>query len=172
MFGPGEYVPDPTEGIGDVKDLPVPQLVLYGRNQKHAPCPRCDQLASRHKSGQRTVHDLGDVSTGRPVDLLVTYSSHYCAKCRKHFNIDLSDVAPPGGHYTHRVIDMAVRLVVEDGLPYRPASWHLWRDHRVFVPFATLQNWTEAGGKKGPRAHERSVFGLGACGVFGVCGGR
>jgi hypothetical protein len=44
--------------------------------------------------------------------------------------------------------DLAVRLVVEDGLPYRPASWHLWRDHRVFVPFATIQNWVEAGGKK------------------------
>jgi hypothetical protein len=23
-------------------------------------------------------------------------------------------------------------------LPYRNASWHLWRDHRVFVPFATM----------------------------------
>jgi integrase len=34
---------------------------------------------------------------------------------------------------------LAVRLVVEDGLPYRIASWHLWRDHRVFVPFATIQ---------------------------------
>ena len=42
---------------------------------------------------------------------------------------------------------------VEDGLPYRPASWHLWRDHRVFVPFATIQNWVEAGGKKGAGAH-------------------
>jgi hypothetical protein len=42
-----------------------------------------------------------------------------------------------------------VRLVAEDGLPYRAASWHLWRDHRVFVPFATAQNWAEAaGGKK------------------------
>jgi len=45
-------------------------------------------------------------------------------------------------------MDLAVRLVVEAGLPYRPASWHLWRDHRVFVPFATIQNWVEAGGKK------------------------
>jgi hypothetical protein len=33
-------------------------------------------------------------------------------------------------------------------VPYRPTSWHLWRDHRVFVPFATIQNWGEAGGKK------------------------
>jgi len=46
------------------------------------------------------------------------------------------------------VIDLAVRLVVGGGLPYHPASWHPWRDHRVFVPFATLQNWVEAGGKK------------------------
>ena len=75
MFGPGEYVPDPTEGIVNVKDLPAPQLVPYSRNHKHSPCPRCDHLASRHTSGQRTLHDLGDVYTGRPVDLLVTYSS-------------------------------------------------------------------------------------------------
>jgi hypothetical protein len=74
-------------------------------------------------------------------------------KCRKYFSADLSDLAPPGSQYTHRVMDLAVRLVVEDGLPYRPASWHLWRDHRVFVPFATIQNWVEAGGKKGAGAH-------------------
>ena len=77
----------------------------------------------------------------------------YCTKCRKYCSADLSDLAPPGSQYTHRVIDLAVRLVVEDGLPYRPASWHLWRDHRVFVPFATMQNWVEAGGKKGAGAH-------------------
>jgi len=162
MFGPGEYVSDPTEGIVDIEDLPRPQLVAYSRNHEHTPCPRCDHLAYRHTFGQRTLHDLGDLSTGCPVDLLVTYSSHYCSKCGKHFNIDLSDVAPPGGHYTHRVIHLAVRLVVEDGLPYRPASWHLWRDHRVFVPFATIQNWTEVGGKKGARADGRRVSGLGA----------
>lgn len=114
MFGPGVYVSDPTEGIVDVKDLPAPQYVPYSRNQPYTPCPRCAQRASRHKAGQRTLHDLGALSTGHPVDLLVTYSSHYCAACQKYFNIDLSDVAPPGSHYTHRVIDMAVRLVVED----------------------------------------------------------
>jgi hypothetical protein len=57
-------------------------------------------------------------------------------------------LAPPGSHYTHRVISLAPRLVLEDGLPYRPASWHLWRDHRVFVPFATIQNWVEGKGEK------------------------
>ena len=162
MFGPGEYVPDPTEGLMDVKDLPAPQPAFYSRNSQHTPCPRCGPLASRHTSGQRTLHDLGDLYTGRPVDLLVTYSSHYCAKCRQHFNIDLSDVALPGSHYTRRVIDLAVRVVVEDGLPYRPARWHLGRDHRVFVPFATIQNWVEAGGKKGARSDGQYVSGLGS----------
>jgi hypothetical protein len=107
------------------------------------------------------LHDLGDLKTGRPIDLLVTYSSHYCSKCRKYFNVDLSDLALPGSHYTHRVIQLAVRLVVEDGLPYRPASWHLWRDHRVFVPFATIQNWVEAGGKKGAPTDGPRLSGLG-----------
>jgi hypothetical protein len=46
-------------------------------------------------------------------------------------------------------------LVVEDGLPYQVASWHLWRDHRVCVPYATIQKWGEAGGKKA--AHQMGV---------------
>jgi hypothetical protein len=172
MFGPGAYVPDPTEGLVDVQDLPTPQLVAYNRHQKQTPCPRCAHLASRHTSGQRLLHDLGDVSTSRPVDLLVPYASHYCSTCRKHCNIDLSDVAPPGGHYTHRGTQMAVRLVVEDGLPSRPASWHLWRDHRVFVPCATIQNWVEAGGKKGAGQYGRCVPGLGPGGIVRLRGSR
>jgi hypothetical protein len=69
-------------------------------------------------------------------------------------------------------MDLAVRLVVEDGLPYRPTSWHLWRDHRVCVPFATIQHWVEAGGKKGTGAHGPRLPGLGVGGFFGVGGRR
>jgi hypothetical protein len=81
----------------------------------------------------------------------VAYSKHRCRCCGRHFSADLSDLAPPGSHYTHRVITLAVRLAVGDGLPYRAASRHLWRDHRVFVPFATAQNWVEAAGEKSRR---------------------
>ena len=172
MFGPGAYVSDPTEGIVDIQDLPAPQLVPDSRHQQYTPCPRCDHLSSRHTSGQRTLHDLGDVSTGRPVDLLVTDASHSCAPCQKYCTIALSDVAPPGGHDTHRVTQLAVRLVVEEGLPYRPTSRHLWRDHRVFVPCATIQNGVEAGGKKGARAEGQCVSGRGACHLFGLWGCR
>jgi hypothetical protein len=65
--------------------------VAYDHNHEHRPCPRCGPLASRHKSGQRTLHDLGDVQTGCPVDLVVPYSSHYGSICRKYVNRDLAD---------------------------------------------------------------------------------
>ena len=148
MYGPGEYRPDPSEGVTAAADLPPPELVPYRRNDSRHPCPRCGHSAYRDKEAHRTLHDLGNLDRWCPRDLIVTYSQHYCTKCRQYFNADLSDLAPPGSQYTHRVINLAVRLVVEDGLPYRPASWHLWRDHRVFVPFATIQNWVEAGEKK------------------------
>jgi len=162
MLGPGAYVPDPTEGIVDSRHLPRPQLVAYSRHYAPTPCPRGGPLAYRHTSGQRTIHELGHGSTGCPVALLVPYSSHDCSPCRKHCNIALTAVAPPGSHSTHRVIQMAVRLVGEDGVPSRPTSGHLWREHRVFVPFATRQHWGEAGGKKGARPDGRCVAGRGA----------
>jgi len=77
-------------------------------------------------------------------------------------NADLGELADPGSHYTRRVVHLAVRLVVEDGLPYRGASWHLWRDHRVFVPWATIQNWVEATGEKSRAANRHRVSGRGS----------
>ena len=161
MPGPGVYRPDPTEGITRIEDLPTPQILKRSRNFRRRPRPRCGHNAYRDRQFRRTLHDLGDLASGRPHDIRLTYSQHYGSRCRKYFNADTTDLAPPGSHYTHRVIDTAVRLVVEDGLPYRAASWHLWRDHRVFVPFATIQNWVEAGGGKGAATHHRRLSRLG-----------
>ena len=148
MSGPGEYRADCTEGITRVEDLPQAKVIRRSRSFSHRPCPACERSCYRHRTAERTLHDLGDPVSERPRDLHVTYSQHYCCKCKSYFNVDMSDLALPNSHYTHRVVAMAVRLVVEDGLPYRAASWHLWRDHRVFVPFATIQNWVEAAGEK------------------------
>ena len=64
----------------------------------------------------------------------------------------MTDLAAPCSRwYQPRLTDTAVRLVIEDGLPYRTASWSLSRDHRVFVPYATIQNWVEDGGEKAQR---------------------
>src|SRR5437660_10163430 len=107
MFGPGEYVPDPTEGIVDVKDLPLSILVPYDANYDHSPCPRCGHLASRHKFDQRTLHDLGDLRAGRPVDLVVTYSSHYCSNCRKISMLNRSDWSWPARLSPVELLDLA-----------------------------------------------------------------
>lgn len=159
MEGPGEYLPDVTEGITRVEDLPQARIVKQSRNYPRRPCPSCERSAYRDRVVTRVLHDLGDLRANRPVDLIVSYSQHYCSHCDIYFNADMDDLALPRAHYTHRVVSMAVRLVVEDGLPYRTASWHLWRDHRVFVPFATIQNWVEAGGKKGRAIRGHNVSG-------------
>jgi len=148
MPKPGEYLPDRTEGVKRVEDLPKPKIFERSRDYKHRSCPHCGGSAYRDKRMARMLHDLGDPRDDRPVDIHIKYSQHFCSRCKKYFNADMSDLALPGSSYTHRVVSTAIRAVVEDGLPYRAASWRLWRDHRVFVPFATIQNWSEASGKK------------------------
>ncbi len=150
--GPGEYVADPTESVTRPEDLPEPEIVTRSLSYKKCPCPKCGYKAYRDGQRNRSLHDLGDTATGRPREVHLTYSIHHCSRCGAYFHADISDIAPPNAQYTRRVIETAVRLVAEDGLPYRPASWHMWRDHRVFVPFATIQNWVEASGKKSGRA--------------------
>ena len=148
MSGPGVYVPDVTEGITRVEDLPQPRIKLRSRNFSCRRCPFCGGRGGRWGVASRTVHDLGDPLSGRPIDLHICYSTHRCLACRRSFPADQSDLAPLKSQYTHRVQQTAVRLVIEDDMPYRMASWHLWRDHRVFVPWATIQNWVEAAGEK------------------------
>lgn len=140
-----------------IEDLPVAKIKLRSRVYKKQPCPQCGHASYRDKEFTRTLHDLGDLGANRPIDLRVRYSQHYCSLCNKYFNADLTDWADPGSHYTRRVVYLAVRLVVEDGLPYRTASWHLWRDHRVFAPWATIQNWVEAAGEKSRTPHRHGV---------------
>lgn len=148
MHGPGEYRLDSSEVIATADGVPLPHLKRRTRNRKHAPCPRCGRSCSRRRTQARALHDLGNRETGRPVKIEFLFSIHRCPDCKKHFNIDLTDVADPGAMYTKRVVEKAVCYVVEDGSPYRDTSWQLWREHRVFVPFATIQNWVEAAGKK------------------------
>ena len=98
MPGPGEYRPDPTEGITRVVDLPKPNISLRSRNYRRRPCPRCGRGSYRDGMGRRTLHDLGDTLTGRPRDLVVLHSRHYCSECRRYFNADMTDLAHPGSH--------------------------------------------------------------------------
>ena len=69
---PGEYVPDATEGVSRVEDLPRPKIVRRSRNHRRRPCPRCGRNAYRLRRVERTLHDLGDPVSERPCDLHVT----------------------------------------------------------------------------------------------------
>ena len=168
MPGPGQYRPDPTEGITRVEDLPQPIVTGRSRNYRRRPCPRCGHSSYRDSLGRRTLHDLGDPRAGRPRDLVVVHSRHYCSKCRRYFNADMTDLADPGSHYTRRVVDTAVRLVVEDGVPYRAASWSLWRDHRVFVPYRHDPELGRGRGEKGGAAGRDRAPRLGVGGLLGL----
>ena len=89
MPGPGEYLPDPTEGITRIEDLPQPKIRKRSRNYRRRPCPRCGHSAYRDQVFRRTLHDLGDLVSGRPCDLILTYSQHYCSACHNYFNADM-----------------------------------------------------------------------------------
>jgi hypothetical protein len=95
MHGPGEYVPDVTEGITCVADLPKPRLERRSRNYAARGCPHCGRSARRYSIASRTLHDLGDPRSGRPLDLVVSYSKHHCRHCGCYFTCDLSDLALP-----------------------------------------------------------------------------
>jgi hypothetical protein len=160
-MGPGEYVKDPTAGITDPKDLPPPITEKRKRKPRKERCPRCRKKGYRDNEGRRTLHDLGDLDSGRPRDLQIRYGIYRCDRCEIYFNADMTDLAAPGSRYTHRVVGLAVRKVIEDGLPLRAASWSLWRDHRVFVPWSTIQNWVDAAGEKRQAVRREAVPGLG-----------
>jgi ribosomal protein S27AE len=150
-MSPGEYLPDVTDGLESVDQLPSPQVIHRSRNYARRRCPRCGTSSPRVQVRVRTLADLGDAIGGRPRQVRVRYSQHRCPNpdCGGYFNADMDDLAEPHARYTHRVVNLAVRLVAEDNCPYRCASRRLWRDHRVFVPFATVQNWVETAGEKG-----------------------
>ena len=79
-LGPGEYRPDVA--FQRVKDLPRPKILKPKRNFTHQPCPRCGKQAFRDRVFVRKLHDIGDLSSGRPHEIHVTYSQHYCSVCR------------------------------------------------------------------------------------------
>src|SRR5713101_7473041 len=96
-LGPGEYLPDPTEGIQRIEDLPKPKLIKQSRDYPRRPCPHCGQSAYRNRVFTRRLHDVGDLVSGRPREIVLTSSQHYCSACSTYFNADTSDLAPPGG---------------------------------------------------------------------------
>jgi hypothetical protein len=68
-MAPGRYLPDHTEGITRVEDLPSPLVVCRSRNYRRRLCPSCGCSCYRDNLGRRTLHDLGSLRLDRPRDL-------------------------------------------------------------------------------------------------------
>lgn len=148
MFPIGEYAPDFNEKIQSPGDLPAPEIIRKSRSFKTRSCPKCKTKAPRVREYQRIFHELGDPVRQKPRDVHFIYSQHCCKNCHYYFHDDFDDLVLPYSQYSTKIVHMAIRLVVEDGLPYGETSWHLWRDHFVWVPRGTVQNWVEGAGKK------------------------
>jgi transposase len=110
-YGPGASQPDTA--FMQIEDLPRPKIIKENRNESHRPCPACGKPARQEHVYHRQLHDVGDLVSGRPVELHLTYSQHHGKACNQYFMTDLSDLAPPGSQYTHRVISRAVRCNTE-----------------------------------------------------------
>ena len=78
--------------------MPKPNISLQSRNYRRRPCPHCGHSSYPERTARRTLHDLGDTLTGRPRDIAVLYSQHYCTLCRKYFNANMSALADSGSH--------------------------------------------------------------------------
>jgi hypothetical protein len=70
MPGPGEYVPDVTEGLTRVADLPKPRVERRSRNDPVRCCHRCGRRAGRvpriHRRGQKPPARLAAGRVGLP----------------------------------------------------------------------------------------------------------
>ena len=115
---PGDPVPDATEGITRVEDMPRAHVERPGPDDYRRQCPLCGRPDPRRDEGQQILHDLGHARTGRQIDIAIPYSKPRCFDGRQCFNADMSDLALAAQRRRpHRVQPRGLRPVVEDGLP-------------------------------------------------------
>ena len=92
MPGPGEYRPDPSQGITRIEDLPKPKIRCQSRNYRRRPCPRCGQSASRSLSEYLLV-----LSHGRWISLGFGLSAS-AQPCACTIPLNLPRRCRSGGH--------------------------------------------------------------------------
>lgn len=106
--------------------------------RRHAFCPICSSAGKRHSTGERRLSDLG---TDGPVEIVLTFSKHYCPKCRKHFTPHANNIVADRSKYTNRVKAKALELLFKGGLNL-PQTCHRMRDrYHVILHESTIHDW-------------------------------
>ena len=110
-------------------------------SRKESVCPKCRTVSKRHSEGRRRLREVG---VSYPVVLEVTYSKHYCPKCRKHFSQPMEHIALPSGRFTNRVRRTALDLVLRRSMTLEKATHRMSQMYHVHVPPTTLHDWVVA----------------------------
>jgi len=104
----------------------------------NTPCPKCMTISKRHSNGKRKLKEVG---ISAPTILEVTYSKHYCTKCRKFFSLPMDHLAKPAGRFTNRAQRTAVDLVVKQSMTLQQASIRMRQKYFIEIPESTLHDW-------------------------------
>ncbi|MBN2391321.1 MAG: hypothetical protein JXR84_11375 [Anaerolineae bacterium] len=111
--------------------------------QNAAICDRCQQLALRFSTAERTAIDIHLES---PVLLHMIVGVHYCSDCDHYFRAQ-PPFMQPDAVYTNRVMDKAVQPVFEDGLTMRRVPERLARDFWVQLSEGSVRRWCRTYGE-------------------------
>lgn len=110
-------------------------------SRRLAPCPTCGLLSKRHSNAHRRLREIGITC---PTVVAVTYSKHYCERCKKYFSVDMRYLAPSTGRYTDRVRRTAVSMVIKKALTLEKAASQMEQQYHVHIPLSTLHDWIMA----------------------------
>lgn len=112
-----------------------------------APCPVCRTRSKRHSTRDRRLRDIGKDG---PAEILLTFSLHYCGKCRKHFTVS-DRIASGSSKYTRRVRRAALDLVFKGGLDIPQTCHRMWQRYFVRLGASTVFDWKKTARREGER---------------------
>ncbi|MHA2022858.1 MAG: hypothetical protein ACTSWQ_04265 [Candidatus Thorarchaeota archaeon] len=118
-----------------------PKIREINMSRKIVNCPRCGTGSKRNNEGERNTREVGiSMSTV----LRITYSKHYCPKCRKYFSNPMDHIVSPSARFTNMVRRTAVDLVSKEQLTLEKACDVMWNKYHVHIPTTTLHDWVVA----------------------------
>ena len=97
------------------------------QSKRVAQCPQCHCACPRHSTGTRKVRDIGKI-------VVVKFSKHWCANCRRHFSICDRGFVGKGRLYTNSFRRAALQMM-ETGKTCKAVAQALG------FPLNTLWEW-------------------------------
>ena len=103
------------------------------------PCPDCKSIKKhRLNSYTRKIQDLGSIYTRKFLEFeSITFE---CLDCGSTYLVEI-DEALEGYHHSRRVIEVAMKLLVEDGKSAPEVAKHLNSYYNIEIYRGTLNQW-------------------------------